>query len=125
MSFYVQTPTECVCALPDAIKDINDMEISGTSTDAQNELLEAAKAAAKDLIEGGSIGVPTSTEDAPATGYRVSISGHVGETPGLGDSLSISISAAVPTLPESSEGTPEEKPSSPELEAQEVQKETV
>lgn len=93
MSFSVSTPQACVCKMPDAVKDVEDLTLSETiNPPGQIALLEAGKKAAIEILESGTIGDDT-------CGYRVTISGHGNEPPAMGDSVSVSIATAIPTDP--------------------------
>ena len=92
MSFSVRTPEACICKMPDALEDVADLKLPEGSTEGQIALLETAKTAIKEVLESGRIG----NDEA---GFIVSISGHVSEPAGIGDTLNIGIMAGTPTDP--------------------------
>lgn len=96
MSFSVNTPTTCVCKMPDAIEDIDDLVLPDGSSPTQVALLAAGKAAAAAALETDKVGI---VDGDKATGYYVTISGHSGEEAGIGDSLYVSIQVQAPTDP--------------------------
>lgn len=94
MSFSVSTPENCICKMPDAVKDVEDLKLGETQGQpvASAALLDQCKKAAIAILESGDIGDDT-------CGFRVTVSGHTNEPPAMGDSLSVSISATAPTEP--------------------------
>lgn len=93
MSFSVRTPEGCICKMPDAVKDVEDLKLGEVEPkQGQIDLLEVGKKAAIEALESGKIG----NDEA---GFTVSISGHASEPAGIGDTLNIGIMATTATDP--------------------------